>query len=222
MIFKRYTVDALIKELEKYKYKQLHIHHTWKPTHSNFKGNNHDAMQESMRNYHMNTRGWSDIGQHLTIFPDGVMLAGRAFNKTPASITNYNVGAFAVEMIGNFDSPNTGVYNDAGYDVLKGSQLDALLALIRYFKEKYGEQSIIFHRDKANKTCPGTSLSKPNLIKLAYKDDEWIGIIKSVTDSPDAWVKAIKAIVDVAQKSSDSDIKILKYLPELVVKLYEY
>lgn len=32
------TITELIKELNKYKFTQLHIHHTWKPTHRDFNG----------------------------------------------------------------------------------------------------------------------------------------------------------------------------------------
>lgn len=152
--------ESLIKELDKHNFKQLHIHHTWKPDHSNFKGNNHVAMQQSMKNYHTKTNGWSDIGQHLTLFPDGKWLTGRPFNISPASITGWNTGALAVEMIGNFDTGN---------DKLEGEQKEEILKLIKYFIDKYGEGSIKFHREGPGvaKSCPGTSINKVTLINEA-------------------------------------------------------
>ncbi|MGJ0848204.1 N-acetylmuramoyl-L-alanine amidase [Tissierella praeacuta] len=158
--FRFLTIEELIKELDKYPFKQLHIHHTWKPEHKDFKGNNHIAMQQSMKNYHVNSNKWSDIGQHLTLFPDGKWLTGRPFNITPASIKGWNTGALAVEMIGNFD---------VGHDKLEGEQLHQILLLIKYFIDKYGESSIKFHREGpgVTKTCPGTSLDKNKLIKGA-------------------------------------------------------
>lgn len=161
--------DELAKELDKFNFKQLHIHHTWKPTHKNFTGSNHGAMQKAMKDYHMNSLAWSDIGQHLTLFPDGKWLTGRAFDITPASIKGWNTGALAIEMIGNFDMPETNIYNELGYDRLLGRQREEILKLMRYFIEKYGESSIVFHRDNPNagKTCPGTSLNKDAMIEEA-------------------------------------------------------
>ena len=169
--FRFLNIDELTRELDKYKFKQLHIHHTWKPTHRNFNGSNYIAMQQSMKDYHTKTLGWGNIGQHLTLFPDGVWLTGRPFNSTPASIKGWNTGALAVEMIGNFDKPGTGSYNNLGYDKLEGKQEEEILKLIRYFINKYGEQSIKFHRDNSSKTCPGTSLDKNTMIRRAKDMD---------------------------------------------------
>lgn len=158
--FRILNTEQLLKELEKYKFKQLHIHHTWKPEHKDFKGDNHIRMQQGMYNYHVNTNKWQDIGQHLSLFPDGKWVTGRPFNIAPASIKGWNTGALAVEMIGNFDT---------GHDILKGEQLHQILLLIKYFIDKYGEQSIKFHREGpgVTKTCPGTSLNKDKLIQDA-------------------------------------------------------
>ncbi|MBU5311475.1 N-acetylmuramoyl-L-alanine amidase [Tissierella carlieri] len=172
--FRFLTIEELIKELDKYPFKQLHIHHTWKPAHSSFKGNNHIAMQQSMKDFHTKSNGWSNIGQHLTLFPDGTWLTGRPFNIAPASIKNWNTGALAVEMVGNFDIPGTGVENNLGYDKLESKQKEEMLKLIKYFIYKYGESSIKFHREGpgANKTCPGTSLDKNKLIQEAKAMEE--------------------------------------------------
>lgn len=167
MSFKKLDFDSLKKELDKYKFRQLHIHHTWKPTHKSFKGNNHTQMQQSMKNYHVNNNGWSDIAQHLTLFPDGVWLTGRPFSKSPASIKGWNTGALCVEMIGNFDIKGTGDYNNLGYDKLEGRQKAEILMLVKYFVDKYGENSIKYHRENSGKTCPGTSLNKQDMIREA-------------------------------------------------------
>ena len=152
------TLNELFKELDKYNKKELHVHHTWKPAHSKFDGNNHMVLQNGMRNYHMNTNKWNDIAQHITIFPDGVIVTGRDFGRTPISISGYNTGAFAVELVGNFDIPGTGSANDQGYDKLEGKQLDILVQLGRYFNDK--DRYIRFHRENSGKTCPGTSVDK--------------------------------------------------------------
>ena len=174
MDFRFLNIEELIDELNQYTFKQVHIHHTWKPTHRNFNGNNHMAMQQAMKDYHMNSLGWGDIGQHLTLFPDGQWLTGRPFNSTPASIRGWNTDSLAIEMVGNFDTPGTGVYNELGYDELEGKQREEILKLTKYFIDRYGEESIIFHRDNpdAGKTCPGTSLNKLSIINEAKELDK--------------------------------------------------
>ena len=174
--FRFLSIEELIKELDKYTSKQLHIHHTWKSEHKDFKENNHIAMQQSMKSYHVNTNKWSDIGQHLTLFPDGKWLTGGPFSITLASIKSWNTGALAIEMIGNFDT---------GHDKLEGKQKEEILKLTKYFIDKYGESSIKFHREGsgAGKTCPGTSLDKNKLIQEANamtdkKEVEQLDIIK--------------------------------------------
>lgn len=176
--FRKLNIDELIKELNKYEFKQLHIHHTWKPNKSNFNGSNHFALQQGMKNYHINNRKWQDIGQHVTLFPDGIFVTGRAFNVTPASIKGWNTGAFAVEMLGDFD---------IGKEILNGEQKKSILKLIKYFVNKYGKDSIKFHREGkgVTKTCPGTSLDKSTMIKEAMEVDNKM----KDKDTPSEWAK---------------------------------
>lgn len=143
------TVKELLQELDKYNHKELHVHHTWKPDHDDFNGSNHIQLQRSMRNYHVYNRGWSDIGQHISIFPDGKIVTGRGFGRTPASIKGKNTGSFCIENIGNFD---------LGRDKLTGEQRQTLLEIARYFDSK--DRYVRFHRENSGKTCPGSGVSK--------------------------------------------------------------
>jgi len=162
-MFRILTVDELIHELTGYDYKEMHLHHTWKPDHSNFTGSNHLQLQKNMRDYHVNTNGWSDIGQHVTLMPDGKFVTGRDFGISPASIKGFNTGAFAVEMLGNFD---------IGHNKLEGKQKEAILKLARFFVER--GKYIRFHRENASKTCPGTSIDKVWFVEQVkkWKDDQ--------------------------------------------------
>lgn len=231
--FKILTFDELSKELDKYTFKQLHIHHTWKPAHSSFTGKNHIQLQQSMKNHHVKNNGWADIGQHLTLFPDGAWVTGRPFNMSPASISGWNTGALAVEMLGNFDLPGTGEYNNLGYDKLEGKQKEEILKLIRYFIDKYGEKSIVFHREgpKVTKTCPGTSLNKQELIneaKLLGKDGLNMGsVFKDVDDNrwSAPYIKAAKEL-DIIAGNPDGTFNPTGNLTReqaavLMVRLYE-
>lgn len=131
---------------------QWHIHHTWKPNYASFNGKNHIALQESMKKYHVDTNGWSDIGQHFTLYPDGKWATGRGLNRNPASILGWNTGAIAVEMVGNFDK---------GYDVMTKAQQDAIYEVTEFAVEQM-ELIPRFHRDHpdAGKTCPGSGIDR--------------------------------------------------------------
>jgi len=162
MADKLITIDELLKLLDKYNHRELHVHHTWRPDHSNFNGSNYQKVQDGMRRSHL-ARGFSDIAQHVTLFPDGIFMTGRNFGTNPASILNHNYGLpFCVEMIGNFD---------IGNDKFEGIQKDSMLKLAKYFynKGKY----VRFHNENAAKTCPGTSIKKSTFMSevKGYKDN---------------------------------------------------
>lgn len=148
-MFEIISIDELLRRLDKYNHKELHVHHTWKPSHKDFTGSNGVQLQENMKKYHVNTLKWNDIGQHVTLLPDGTFVTGRDFSKNPASISGKNTGAFACEMLGNFD---------AGNDKLEGKQKDSILRLARYFDDK--GKYVRFHRENSPKTCPGTSIDR--------------------------------------------------------------
>lgn len=151
--FKPMNIWQLVKILQTSDYKELHVHHTWKPNHSHFNGDNHQQLQIGMYNHHTapqpRGRGWTDIGQHITLFPDGVILTGRSFDRWPASIEGHNEGAFCMEMVGNFDK---------GHDVLEGIQLVQAIRISRAFYN--AGKNIRFHNENSTKSCPGTSLTK--------------------------------------------------------------
>lgn len=147
---------------------QLHTHHTWKPVKASYTGANGLLLQQNMREYHVGTLGWEDIGQHLTLLPDGKWVTGRPFSKDPASVKGYNTGAFAVEIVGNFDIPGTGEENVMGYDTLEGEQLKSIIDFWAFMLNycKLDATAIKFHRELVNeKTCPGTSIDKNTFIE---------------------------------------------------------
>lgn len=157
-MFEILTVDQLIARLNKYNHKELHIHHTWSPRKTGYTGTDASALalQKGMSDFHINTMHWSCIGQHVTLLPDGRFVTGRDFGMTPASILGYNTGAFAVEMLGDFDSGN---------EVLEGPQKAAIAKLTKYFDDK--KRYTRFHRENSTKTCPGTGVNKDAFMAAA-------------------------------------------------------
>ena len=156
--------------------KRVQLHHTYSPSYKNFTGSNHETLQKNMKNYHVNSCGWSDIGQHFTIFPDGVIMTGRSINTSPAGIANANSGGICIECIGNFDK---------GGDTMTDAQKNAIAGAVKVLLDKFGlnvTNGVTYHAwwtnsgsnlgtyvaGKSQKTCPGTNFFGGNT-KEAYE-----------------------------------------------------
>ncbi|WIF95004.1 peptidoglycan recognition family protein [Caminicella sporogenes] len=182
--FKQYTVEEYLNHLKTIKITrkitQIHLHHTWKPTKkSYFEAGNKEGVIFSIYSYHTKKKGWSDIGQHVTLAPDGTVFDGRDINKEPASIKGHNEGAFAIEMIGNFD---------VDHEKLEGVQLDSLIKLLKGLFEIFETDNLIFHREYSPKTCPGSSISKEWLLELINRKDNINDDISSWAEEAQKWV----------------------------------
>ena len=156
----------------------LQEHHTFSPSYSNFKGNNHFSMLVGMKNYHVNNNGWADIGQHFTTFPDGKIATGRSLETSPACIKGRNENALCIENVGNFD---------LGGDVMSAAQRETMVrsaaAIARRFAIPVHTDKIVYHHwfdlntgARTNglsgivKTCPGTTFFGGNKVEDAQQN----------------------------------------------------
>lgn len=141
----------------------VHMHHTWIPNHSHYKG--HDTIVGMWR-FHTQDKGWDDIAQHLTIAPDGTLWLGRNWNAMPISAKgnngNESVGPFMFEMIGDFDE---------GKDPFIGEQREAALNVIALVQKKFGlkPETLRFHNQMSSKSCPGTALNYDEIVEEVRK-----------------------------------------------------
>lgn len=153
----------------------VQLHHTYSPNYKQFNGSNHTALQNGMRNYHVNTNGWSDIAQQFTIFPDGVIMTGRDMNVAPAGIKGANSNGICIECLGNFDK---------GGDAMTEAQKNAIIGAVKVLLDRFGlnaKDNVTYHawwtsggtslgdyvKGKSAKTCPGTNFFGGNT-KGAY------------------------------------------------------
>ncbi|SFJ69717.1 peptidoglycan recognition protein family protein [Thermoflavimicrobium dichotomicum] len=173
-----------IRDKQQARYPEVHVHGTWQPDFADFTGSNHLELQDAMKRFHTIDRGWDDIAQHITIFPDGKIVTGRDINVPPASAVGNNdpdddnTHPFMFEMVGNFD---------VGHDKLDGDQLDTALKICRFFSEKQGAV-IRFHNEMTDKkTCPGSGIDKGwfvDLICLSWTPTSLLAYtVESIYDS---------------------------------------
>ncbi|RIK70503.1 MAG: hypothetical protein DCC66_04250 [Planctomycetota bacterium] len=130
---------------------------------------NDKSTPEGMRNWHMNGRGWDELGYHFVIgngigYGDGAVYVGArwaqqkhgAHCKTPNNF--YNDHGIGICLIGNLDAhPPT------------PRQMEALGRLVSFLCDKTGvpTSKVFTHGGVTNKTaCPGRYFSLPGLKRL--------------------------------------------------------
>jgi hypothetical protein len=149
----------------------LQQHHTFSPNYSLFRGNNHFALQKGMKNHHVHSNGWADIGQHFTIFPDGTIMTGRSLEKSPACIYGINSGAICIENLGNFDANGDAMIFKQENAIVKATAL-----ICAKFNIPVNSDKIVYHHwfrldngvrnngAGGNKSCPGTNFFGGNKV----------------------------------------------------------
>lgn len=141
---------------------RLQVHHMYLPDYSCWAKDNALRRQYNTKYYHMHTNNWDDIAQQLSIFPNGHIVTGRSFNKTPIGIKGWNTNAVCIEIYGNFDK-----------DVMTEAQKNAVLACYAILADKFkisinstnikphcwftagGSYIGDYSSSKSCKTCPG-------------------------------------------------------------------
>jgi hypothetical protein len=147
------------------KIKWVQLHHTYVPAYKHFNGTNHFSLCQSMEEAHKE-RGFSEIAQNLTIFPDGKVMVCRSLDTIPAGIKGANTYGICIENIGNFDKGN---------DNLTPAQHDSIVLVIKTLLKKFAlaasDQTVLYHHwydlntgkritkegTGVTKTCPGTA-----------------------------------------------------------------
>lgn len=129
------------------------LHHTWAPRAAQYQG---ERTVEGIYNYHHFDLGWSDIGYHYLIAPDGTIWLGRALGRDGAHVLNHNRGTVGVSMILNGDVELPSAAQVRG----TAATLTALLTRFNLTPAKNFGPHSGFHRDYSSKTCPGTRITK--------------------------------------------------------------
>lgn len=126
--------------------REVVLHHTWAPTAAQYQGK---KTWEAVRSYHVQSRGWSDIGYHFGIGPDSSVWLLRPVEKSGAHVLNRNQHTIGVAMVGNFDAEDP---------VQNG--LATAAEVVRVLCDHFGLASgqVRFHREFQNKTCPGNRI----------------------------------------------------------------
>lgn len=103
----------------------------------------------TIKEWHMNGRGWSDIGYHFYIDLYGEIHKGRDIARIGAHCKGQNRNSIGICYCGGVEADGK-----TPKDTRTDKQKEALLAVIRTLKAMYPESSVHSHNDYANKACP--------------------------------------------------------------------
>jgi N-acetyl-anhydromuramyl-L-alanine amidase AmpD len=135
------------------------VHHTADPNGTDYSQTRAYALARNIQNYHMDSNGWIDSGQHFTISRGGFMMEGRHRSlETLQGGSNMVVGAHCP----NQNDIAIGIENEGTYtsELPPQAQYDQLVTMCAYICQQYSIASdrIYGHRDFFNTQCPGDQL----------------------------------------------------------------
>lgn len=107
-----------------------------------------DVKVEDVRRWHVEERGWSDIGYHWFIELDGSLEKGRSETLSGAHAKGFNNASIGVCYAGGTDS------NGKPKDTRTDDQKITLGCLMQDLRGRYPKAKIIGHRDVSSKDCP--------------------------------------------------------------------
>ena len=103
-----------------------------------------------IRRWHVEERGWKDIGYHYVIDVDGTVAEGRPVAVAGAHVAGHNSHSIGICLIGG----KGGTATDKFSDHFTPEQERALIQLVARLKSEYGDLKLSGHNQYAAKACP--------------------------------------------------------------------
>ncbi|MCO1577986.1 N-acetylmuramoyl-L-alanine amidase [Crossiella sp. SN42] len=135
------------------------VHHTATANVTDYSLARAFALSRSIQNYHMDSNGWIDTGQHFTNSRGGHITEGR--HRSLAALNGGTQHVVSAHTSGQnnvaLGIENEGLYTSVGPTT---AQWNSLVALCRYMCQQYriAASQIYGHRDYNNTACPGNVL----------------------------------------------------------------
>lgn len=113
------------------------------------------AQVAEIRRWHVQDRGWKDIGYHWIIGRDGKVLSGRSETTIGAGVEGHNSGVIHAVLIGGHQSSE----NDRFDQHFTPAQNITVRQVIQGISMRTQIKLIAGHNDYAAKACPGFRVS---------------------------------------------------------------
>ena len=133
-----------------------------------------ETTVEQIRNYHVKTNGWRDIGYNWLVDYKGYVFEGRPLTISGAHCLDYNSVAIGIAAIGDFDK---GPMPDV--------QKQAIAFICKKMMDKYGISKIKLHRELNSTDCPGKNFPVNDIYELIKKGSGDVG------ESTEKWQQEI-------------------------------
>lgn len=104
-----------------------------------------------IRRWHVQQRGWRDIGYHWVIDRDGAVAPGRQETEIGAHVEGHNRGTIGICLLGGYGAKADDRF-DRNFTL---AQAAAVKQLIEEIKGRAAIRKISGHNDYAIKDCPG-------------------------------------------------------------------
>ena len=115
-----------------------------------------DAQVAEIRRWHMEERGWSDIGYHFIIGRDGEVVHGRQVARIGAHVFGENEDSIGICLIGGHGASAIDLFGDH----FSLAQDAALRSVIASLQGVFPGSSVSGHNRFAAKACPGFQVAE--------------------------------------------------------------
>jgi N-acetylmuramoyl-L-alanine amidase len=114
-----------------------------------------DISVDTIRKWHVDGRGWSDIGYHYIVSIDGQIEEGRPIDRSGAHTKGLNSNSIGCCYIGGVESDGK-----TPKDTRNAEQLIAIANLLDALMEMYPDATLHGHNEFSNKACPSFDVQK--------------------------------------------------------------
>ena len=114
-----------------------------------------DISVDTIRKWHVDGRGWSDIGYHYIVSIDGQIEEGRPIDRSGAHTKGLNTSSIGCCYIGGVESDGR-----TPKDTRNAEQLIAIANLLDALMEMYPDATLHGHNEFSNKACPSFDVQK--------------------------------------------------------------
>lgn len=119
---------------------------------------NQPISVDTIKKWHIEGRGWSDIGYHFYIDLDGKIHKGRDISKMGAHCKGHNRNSIGICYCGGVEADGK-----TPKDTRNESQKQALLSVLKTLKAMFPKSRIHSHNDFAKKACPSFNATQEYL-----------------------------------------------------------